>query len=102
MNAESAAVGIAVPASLAFDYPTQNALAAHISNELAAKALVALPAAAVGTPHQHEASATTALVSLACQYPEAETSGKSQDLNICQCALSAVYPHHDMLRPNCS
>ncbi len=80
----SAAFGIAVPASVAFDYPTQDALASYISNELAAKALVAMPAAAaVGAPHQQQASAATALVSLACQYPEAETSGKSQVMSIC-------------------
>ena len=74
----SAAFGITVPASVAFDYPTQDTLASYISNELAAKALVAMPAAAVGAPQQQQASAATAIASLACQYPEAEASGKSQ------------------------
>ena len=83
-NAVSAAFGISVPASVAFDYPTQAALASYISSELAAKALVAMPAAAAGVPHQQEASAAISVVSLACQYPEAETSGKSQVISICR------------------
>ena len=82
----SAAFSIAVPASVAFDYPTQDALASYISNELSAKALVDMPAAAAGTLHQQKASAATAVVSLACQYPEAETSGKSLVMSICRLA----------------
>ena len=82
----SAAFGIAVPASVAFDYPTQDALASYVSSELATKALVAMPALAVGAPHQQQASAATAIVSLACQYPEAETKGKSQVMSICNLA----------------
>ena len=74
----SASFGIAVPASLVLDYPTQDALASYISNELAVKAVVAMPSVAVGIPNQQQASAATAIVSLACQYPEAEASGKSQ------------------------
>ena len=79
----SAAFSIAVPASVAFDYPTQDALASYISNELSARALVDMPAAAVCTPHQQQASTATAVVSLACQYPEAEASGKSEVISIC-------------------
>ena len=77
-DAVAKAFSIPVPASVAFDYPTLEALASYIGSELAARASLTKPASAVvSLPHQHQASTTTDIVSVACQYPAAEATGKA-------------------------
>lgn len=77
-NAVAKAFSIPVPASVAFDYPTLEDLASYIGNKLAARATLTKPASAVvSLPHQHQASMTTEIVSVACQYPAAEATGKA-------------------------
>ena len=81
-NAVSNAFGIPVPASLACDYPTQAALASYISSELAAKAVTPPLSQAITMPDQHQGSKTTDLVSVACQYPAAEATGKPSSMKL--------------------
>ena len=77
-NALSSAFGIPIPASVAFDYPTQEALASYISSQLAARTVVVTaPSAAVSVSPQHQLTRTTDIVSVACQFPGAEATGKA-------------------------
>ena len=75
-SAVSSAFGIPVPASVAFDYPTQDALAAYIVSELAARAMTAKPSDDITVPAQRQTGKTTDIVSVACQYPAAEATGR--------------------------
>lgn len=79
-NAVSSTFGIAAPASLAFDNPTQEALASFINIEVAARAVMTRPSEAITTPHQRKASTTTDIVGVACQYPAAEATGRASVL----------------------
>ena len=81
-NAVSKAFGIPVPASLAFDYPTQAALASYISGELAARAGITHASQAITMPDQRQESTSTDIVSVACLYPAAEATGKPSFLQL--------------------
>ena len=76
-NAVASTFGLAAPASVAFDYPTQDALAAYIGSQLAA---AVKPSALVSVRHHQPGRMTTDIVSIACEYPGGENTGDSTTL----------------------
>ena len=90
-NAVSKAFGIPMPASLAFDYPTQAALAAYINSEMATRVGLTHSSQAITMADQPQESANTDIVSVACQYPAAEATGRPSPLQLLPSkTLSAV------------
>lgn len=96
-NAVVSTFGIAVPASVAFDYPTQEALAAYIGSELAARAAAVKPSALVSVRHHQPGRMTTDIVSIACEYPGGENTGDSTT-RCSLCPLQASGPQSHSLR----
>ncbi|MDG4810795.1 SDR family NAD(P)-dependent oxidoreductase [Micromonospora sp. WMMD1120] len=64
-NRLAAATGLTLPATLVFDHPTTNALAAHLADRLAGRAVTG-PAAPVGPASADE---PIAIVAMGCRYP---------------------------------
>ena len=68
----SAATGLRLPATLLFDYPTPDTLAAHLRTRLAGDAAPAVPQAAPAPPAPaipETAADPVVIVAMSCRYP---------------------------------
>lgn len=95
-NAVRANFGIDVPATLALDYPTVEAMVSYVGNLLAERAMVPIQATPSATlsaaAGQGPISATVGIVSVAAKYPGAEGNGEPPP----SAEMSSLYSHSIM------
>ena len=84
-NAVRATFGVEVPATLAFDYPTTDALAAYLGSLLAQRVVAPTtqgPQNILALAERRSTSSAVEVIAAAAKYPGAEHTGK-KELSAC-------------------